>query len=324
LASRAFTRTLAALDDSLVRTWLLERDDYWRGSVLVANPRDPSIIDFIVDFLQSSPEDVRELARASVFFEQASWLWSNVTASSSAFSAETRAELEVALQRTYTAVAIAMVTVPVGPNAFSVRRPGTRDFERRLLFLIDIARQSDTLGGWWREAFATRVSRWSRGEGEPESLLKLLAAVNDGDGVDLDAAALAAKQVLITDTSYSYVKSLEWLHQLRSEFPDAFERLEWDQHVSDFETWLRDDLRSSAEDMSDTSELYFIDRVAGLLGVSIEADVWSDAQETVQHDEAERDAKIEPDPDSVDGSTPTRDLAAERREIDAIFIQLAD
>lgn len=67
-----------------------------------------------------------------------------------------------------------------------------------------------------------------------------------------------------------YIQCLEWLHQLRSEFPNAFSTDEWDQHVSDFETWLQDDLSSIAEDMSDTGELAFVDRVADLYGLTID------------------------------------------------------
>lgn len=319
LAGRAFRRTLAALDDSLVRTSHVR--DRWRETGVVADPHDPSIIDFIVDYLINSSEDVRQLAGACVFFEQATWLWATTTSSPSAPSGETLAAVHAALRRTYPSVAITMVTVPLGPGSFSYRAVGTRDFESRLLLLLDVARVDDAFGAWWREAFAHRVSRWSQGEGEPESVLKLLMAVGNEGGVDVDTGAIAAKQVLTS--GYSYVQGLEWLHQLRSEFPEAFDREEWSQHVSEFETWLHDDLSSSAEDMSDTDELHFVDRVADLFGLTVDDDIWNDAQETVRQNEAERDAQIDPDPD-YDAPSATRDFAVERREIEAIFTTLAD
>jgi hypothetical protein len=315
LTNRAFRRTLAALDDSFVRTWL--DSDHVRGTASVAEPHDPSIIDFMVDFLRASPEDVRELARASVFFEQASWMWATVGS-----SLETQAELHAALQRNYPAAGITEVTLRMGPNSFTYRGAGTRDFESRLLVLLDVARHNAEFAAWWSEAFAARVPVWRKGGGEPESMLKLLAAVEDRDGVDRGAAAIAAKHVLVDVTSYA--QSLEWLHQLRSLSPEALPRDEWDQHVAEFETWLRDDLTSSAEDMSDSSELRFIDHVADLLGVSIDDDVWIEAEETVQRNEAERDGQIDPDPDYDRGSSRLRDLGADRREIEAIFTRLAE
>ncbi len=322
LGNSAFKRTLAALDDSFVRTFL--DSDHWPGTVPAADPHDPSIIDFVVDFLRASPEDVRELARAAVFFEQASWLWATVGPPSSASSAETHAELQTALQRAYLAIGIRPVTVRGGPSSFSYRDKGTRDLESRLLVLLDVARQNSEYGAWLAEAFAARVSAWQQRKGEPESILKLLAALEDGDGVDRAAAAAAAKTVLVNATSY--VQSVEWLYQLRSLFPEALSRDEWDEHVAYFESWLRDKLASNAEEMSDSSELRFVDQVADLLGVSIDDDIWYEATETVERNEAEQDVQIDPDPDpDYDrGSSRQRDRAAERREIEAIFTRLAE
>jgi hypothetical protein len=262
LANRAFRRTLSALDDSLVRT---QMDlDQWGEMVSVADPHDPSVIDFIIDYLETSPEDVRDLARASAFFEQVSWLWTTL---GSCVSPEIRGELRGALRRTYDAVSITKVTVRQGPNAFTYRPAGTPNFESRLLSLLDAAREGGEFGEWWLETFKDRVSAWQQGNGEPESVLKLLAAVEDLDGIDHMAAASAAKNTLVTDSRYDgtrYAQSLEWLQQLRSGSPEVFTRDEWDEHINGFELWLRDSLVSTAEDMSDSSELRFIDHVADL------------------------------------------------------------
>jgi hypothetical protein len=296
---------MKALDDSLVRT--SRQRDHGQKPTFVAHPHDPSIIDFIIDYLSNSPEDVRELARGSLFFEQASWLWATSTESSPRASRTTLREIQAALQRAYSSPGITTVTVAMGSGSFSHRPAGTRDLEHRLLLLLEVARSDADFRAWWSKAFADRVPRWTQGEGEPESLLKLLGALSDEDDVDTHAAAIAAKRVVTG--GYDYVQGLEWLHQLRSKFPDAFEADEWNEHVADFETWLHDDLSSSAEDMSDTGELHFVDRVADLFGLTI--------------DEAERDGRIDPDPD-YDASASGRDVVREQREIEAIFTKLAD
>ena len=258
LGNRAFRRTLAALDDSLIRT--TQEQDHWRGTVLVAHPHDPSIIDFVRDFLRESPEDARELARGCAFFEQAAWLWETATTPSPSPSPELVDEIREALHRTYQSPGITMVTTPWGPSSWTYRPAGTRDLERRLHFLLGVARSNSDSMTWWRAAFTDRAADWARAEGEPDSLIKLLSALEKKDGVDVQAAAVAAKEVV--KKSHAYIQSSEWLHALRSKFPRAFKRDEWERYVDEFEAWLRDDLSSSAEDMTDASELTFVDRVA--------------------------------------------------------------
>lgn len=321
LGNRAFERTLAALDDSLIRT---EHDNNGfpttRG--VVVSPYDPSVIDFIVDFLHHSSEDVLELVRACVFFEQAAWLRALIMKSAATVTLELLGSLHRSLRRTYAASAISSVTVPVGPNTWAYRPVGTIDLEQRLLELQDIAHADAEFGQWWRDKLVDRLPCWEQGQGEPESLLQLLRYLTEDDGVDLTAAATAAKSVLATGSS-SYMLTLEWLHELRTEFPDAFEMDEWQRHVEGFDEWLREDLCSNAEDMSNPDELELVERIAGLYGLDIDDDAWAEAEETVRRNKAERDAQIDADP-SYERSSAGRDIANERHEIEAIFIGLAE
>ena len=321
LGNRAFQRTLAALDDSLIQT-SHDKDGFPASRGVVVTPYDPSVIDFMVDFLHHSSEDVLELARACVFFEQASWLRALVMKSATQANDEVLSAIRDSLRRSYAASAISPVTVSAGPSSWAYRPFGTRDLEERLFDLQDIAHADAEFGQWWRHELLQRLPCWEKGQGEPESLLKLLKYLTEDDGVDITAAATAAKSVLTTGSS-SHMLTLEWLHDLWSEFPEAFETDEWERHVAEFEAWLRDDLRTNAEDMSDPDELELVERIASLYGLDIDDETWADAEDTVSHNKAERDAQIDADP-SYERPSSGRDVANERQEIEAIFVGLAE
>ena len=316
LTSQAFRNTLSALDDSLIK---ISHTEVPGEAKVVVNLHDPSIIDFVVDYLRGSPEDLRILARACLYFEQAAWLLETAVSDSELNTTVT--DVCTALQRTYMAVAITRITVSVGPMSWVYRELGKRDFEQRLRLILGPASSDTELGRWWREAFDERVARWSHGEGEPESVLKLLAAIAEDFDVDVEAAARAAKSVLTSGPSY--VQSLEWLAELHAGFPDVFGFDEWEAQVNEFDTWLNNDFSHEAQDMFDSQELYFVEQVANSYGVVIEDAVWTDVEETVRRNEAERDSEIEPDPD-YDTRASHHDIAAEEREIEGIFERLAE
>jgi hypothetical protein len=75
--------------------------------------------------------------------------------------------------------------------------------------------------------------------------------------------------------------------------------------------------------MSDPDELELVDRIASLYGLDIDDETWAEAEDTVSHNKAERDAQIDADP-SYERPSSGRDVANERQEIEAIFVGLAD
>jgi conflict system STAND superfamily ATPase/restriction endonuclease len=317
LNNRAFERTLSRLDDSFVTTSQPAQHFPIEDDVVV-EPYDPSVIDFLVAFLHRSPGDVEELADGCLFFEQAEWLYDT-------FGKDAKPAVGVAirraLQRTYPAKAITLVSVPVGPRTWTYRPFGTGNVERRLLVIHREAQRGSELYSWWREQFLARLQNWAQGEGEPESTMALLKALSDTDSIDITEAAVAARKVL--SEGRSYMLSLEWLLDLRREFPAAFGREEWDTHVAEFDEWLKHGLSDVADDMSDLDELAQVERMVELYGLELDDEVWNDAEESVRRRVEERDAEIEDDR-AYERPELARDAAYEQRQIDALFSGLAE
>jgi hypothetical protein len=323
LGGRAFERTLAALDDSFVRT--AHDDAHWRNRGILVRAYDASVIDFLRDYLRRSPGDAVSVIKGAVFFEQVEWLLSALAVDGGPPPENLAADLSAATMRTFDAPGIRVVRVPVPPNAWTERARGTRDVEARLLATYRMRAAGlaweSTLSSWWRSTFEARVDQWRQGTGEPPSLLKLLEAVDAEDVDDFEAALEAAKSVM--RSGWSYVQTCEWLIEMRALFPEAFAIEEWAHVADEFANWIENDLTSSAQDMSTEDELAAVERVAEELGVPINEEELDFAQEAVQQNIAEHESEIDPDPDWEPG-TRSHDVGAERREIEAIFIRLAE
>jgi hypothetical protein len=296
------------------------------GDYVAAEPYNPSIIDFAVDLLRHSPEDVRQLARACVYFEQAYWLHSITTVDPRpALIAEAAGEVEAALQRTYVAVGMFPVRVTLGPSSWTYRDPGAADLDQRLLSILRATRMDPRLGIWWRETFEARVTEWTEGRGEPESVMSLIHTLREDDGVDLVRAAEAAKNVLVQ--SEGYAQGLDWLVTLREKFPEVVEAGEWEDYVEEFRSWARDNLLNSADEMMNLEELHLVDRLAGVCGVAIDDELWAKAEGIVEKNEAQAEAEVgwgpEPNPDFI-AALLGKDVHGEELEIEAIFTMLAE
>ena len=324
LTGQAFRRTLSALDDSLIRTRHGSGNWFEAAGILVA-PHDPSIADFVGDYVRASPADAEDLAEAALFFEQASWLW-NVAASDRDVPERLAAFLVTALQRTYEAPGLSPVVVPLSTHSWTHRPAGTVDHEARIRRVLEVAEgarsQRDALMGWCRDRFAERAAAWAAGNGEPPSILKLLEAVRGDDSFDADAVARSATGAM--HAKWDIVQETEWKADLRDLFPDAYTRDEWAAVVDEFAFWLEDDLASSADEMTDTGELRLVERVADRLGVVIDQDDLDAAEEQVRQNVAEREERVEADEEDWEPRSSSGGAADAGREVEAIFARLAD
>jgi len=180
---------------------------------------------------------------------------------------------------------------------------------------------STGLSHWWCDTFAARTGQWEEGNGEPESLIRLLETVDPDAVEDFPRAIEGAKAVLRSDQAV--VQSYEWLIELRDVVPGTFSVREWADVVDDFARWLEAELLSEVEDMSTEEELSAVERVAERLGVEIDQGDLEEASETLSENIAAREAEIDPDPEP-DTDPVVLDYQAENQEIEAIFVGLAD
>lgn len=324
LSGQAFRRTLSALDDSLVGT--RHGSGTWAeaAGVLVAT-HNPSIADFLGDYVRASPADAEDLAEAALFFEQASWLWS-VAAGDGDVPERLSPVLTAALERTYEAPGLSPVIVPLSTRSWTHRPAGTVDHEARLRHTLELAEragsQRDALMGWCRDRLSERLAAWDAGKGEPPSILKLLEAVRRDDRVDADAAARSAAGAM--EHKWDIVQETEWKADLRALFPDAYTRGEWETVVDEFASWLEADLASSANDMTDTEELRLVERVADRLGIVIDQDELDAADESVRENVVEAEERAGAGEEDWEPRVSSASAVDSRLEVEAIFERLAD
>jgi hypothetical protein len=323
LGGRAFNRSLAALDDSFIRT-AHDGGDGSQDKGIVVGPYDPSVVDFLRDYLRTSPGDASLLVQGAEFFEQVEWLYAALSAQGHP-SRDVIDGLSDAAMRTFEAPGLRVIRVRVTPNAWRKRPHGSRDIEARLLGVYRLFSPepvwSTGLSHWWCDTFAARTGQWEEGNGEPESLIRLLETVDPDAVEDFPRAIEGAKAVLRSDQAL--VQSYEWLIELRDVVPGTFSVREWADVVDDFARWLEAELLSEVEDMSTEEELSAVERVAERLGIEIDQGDLEEASETLSENIAAREAEI--DPDSEPDTDPVvLDYQAENQEIEAIFVGLAE
>ncbi|MFL5844303.1 MAG: restriction endonuclease [Solirubrobacteraceae bacterium] len=320
---RAFQRTLAALDDSLVSTRHASGDWIDLAGLLVGT-HDPSVADFAGDYLRASPADAQQLAHGAQHFEQATWLWA---LHDDHPPARLIAPLTDALMRTYDAPAIRPVVVSLSHHSWSHRPDGTIDREARLLDIHRLARNAggerERLMAWLTEAVTGRYEAWRAGEGEPESLLKLLEVLRDTPAVDADEAARAP--VAVMRSGWAYVQNVSWQADLRTTFPGAYTREQWTAVVDEYAAFMTGSgLETLADELTDIGDLREAEALAGRLGITLGEDELAPLEERVRERSDERERAAEEDEEWEPERSSPSSAQRQAREVEAIFERLAD
>lgn len=318
---RAFERALEVLDDSFVRTY----HDVGRVFVTVY---DPSVDDFLADYLASSPADAVLAVRGAVFFEQVEKL-ARLLRPAGVPVASVSTDLVDAVERCLEAPSSSWWDVYYGREATepTTTRRGV-SLEDRVDFIGGMKRwaspyRDEPLRSRIRELYEagkeTVLERWEQSQGEEQDALRLLNAMRRrSEGINRHARS--AKRLFTAGLHYP--EAFRRLLALRDLAPNVFEQAEWEELRRSYMLVAEGELENWTE-MSALDEIDDIERYAEDMGVRLDRDELRMTRSRVQQriDEAEdmaaeyaRDHEVEedPEPESQDD------------EMEMLFTRLAD
>lgn len=316
---RAFRRALKILDDSFIRTY------HDRDQIFVA-AYDPSVADFLADYVRASPGDARLLIRGAVFFEQIESLARMLGAWD--LAADAAYEYVDAIERCVDANSCTWEDVYFGPNA---TEPTTTRRRARLEERIDFIGRIKNWQGAYREAllktrirsiYATGKSRvldeWTKLRGDPEDALALLRGMRRRrEGIQV--YALAAKTLITDGLHYPYAFS--HLLALRDLAPSIFSDAEWAALRRRY-LEVADDELTGWREMRSADELDELEHYADRMGVQLDASVMEETRRQVEEAVAEAEERAAEGIEDDGPDTPEPDGG--EAEIEALFTSLAN
>ncbi len=319
--SRAFTRALKVLDDSFVRTY------HDSGRIFVA-VYDPSVDDFLSDYLAASPTDARVAVRGAVFFEQVEKLGRLLRAPEIPQDS-LASDFVDAVGRCFASSSCTWEGVFLGPDAVTPTTMRKRaSLEGRLDF---IGRMTGWGGAYGREPLRARLQMkyadganlvsesWEEGQGDDDDALYLLQAMR-ARGERTDEHDVAAKQLITSGLHYP--DAFRRLLKLRDLAPTLFGEDEWDELRHSYLVVAERELADWSE-ISALDEIDDIEHYAERMGVDLD---WHEVEETrervasqlaeAQEAAAEQaeDRELEEEPEQ----------ATNEDEIEVLFTRLAD
>lgn len=324
---RQFQTSLKVLDDSFIST---QR----RGRTTIVVPHNPSLLDFLTEYVRSSPADAKLLLAGARYIEQVLWAWS-------------------ALSRSATGTAGRSLPPPTAlTNAFSSAFEATLDsppldrisrsgllpsFARlgspygRLELLLDYLDQAPTLAEVMTNDWLRRhANDWARGS-LPDALslegISLVRRLARHGALDARAVVADLKPKLLSiPERLTRWQCIAEAHDLA---PRAFGDQEWkllQEEVTDALDELLDDAAAYFEEVS---ELEDFTAAAELMGIELDDVVLDTAMEDVAIAVAERESEGEGDPDyepdhDADDFRGLRGGGQDDSDIDAMFSRLSD
>jgi hypothetical protein len=316
---RAFRRALKILDDSFIRTY------HDRDHIFVV-PYDPSVADFLAEYVRSSPADARLLVRGAIFFEQIESLSRMLPARD--LAGQTASEYLDAVERCLNANSCTWHDVYFGPHA---TEPTTIRHRARLEQRIDFVGRVKTWRGAYREeSLKTRVRAiyaagkdrvrddWMKLRGDPEEAVQLLGGMRRRrEGIQ--AYALAAKTLITDGVHYPYAFS--HLLALRDLAPSIFSEPEWAALRRRY-LEVADDELTNWHEMRSIDQLDDLEHYAERMGVQLDTSVLKETRLQVEQAIAEaEDRALE---GAEDDEPETHEPDGGEAEIEALFTSLAN
>jgi DNA polymerase III delta prime subunit len=324
LPSRAkrFERALKVLDDSFVA---IRRED---DGTLFIDVHDPGLADFLNAQLMDDTPMLEAAVRSAQFFEQLNHLWGmvfdgaeptqGVVCRGTGFVSSARRLLE----------SQSLIWIRQRLDARTTRMTRRRSSkESRVARLLSIARSPvapDGLASYVEECLSQLVDQWWEGAIDEGSATQLAAAlrVEERPRAPRDWK-LAMKHALMSDPYY--LDAWEALAAFRGEFPELFDEAVWRELARRFTEFVDAELQDSAYYQTDSD----VDR---LVECAAAFDYVLDDESVVDIRRRITDRKAVPGRARDSGfdlgwfTDPSSylDLAAQHREMDAMFAGLLD
>lgn len=311
-----FIRSLKVLDNSFIAT---RQED---GKTF-AEPANPSIVDFIAEWLKESSEEAIFAVEGAAFFAQLEWLAGSVVG---AVPASVQSALHERL-----ATAVEVLFDSAEPCWELVRWQGRRDEVmwpvshepcERLVFVISLLGEypglRPKLEAWFAEQLVQECDTWSErhipDEATPVGLVHALREA----GRESEGVARRAKDHLSRNLTRPY--AWRQLLRLRDLEPGIFEIREWADLQGEFQGFAGE-MIANYEDIEDLEAVGEIESLAEDVGVELVEEELEFARDEVARTVAEHGNEIDWHDEMERSRLPTADK--EQAQIDALFGRLA-
>lgn len=310
---RRYARSLGALDDSFVSS---EADILGHLSIGFINP---SLVDFLRQYLIGSRPDAELAIRSANHFEQVHWLWHTLASKSDAPPSSLIPLFSDAFERT-------LVTEPpqgaqkLWQYGRSVRSSPAGLLHMRLDELVSIGHLSSLADAAmpWLER---EGGRWLTNIEEAEQLANPSVPAIASSLVEvgaLDAAYTVSVLKAVAEAMSSDLYYWEFVGALRESFPDVYDEDEWSRHRGSFEEYLGYALEDPIGYLETSEEIGSLENLVSTFGANNPEYQFGEARQTLEELEAEAEER-DYDFDYDGGSRSLADFGDSDADINAMF-----
>lgn len=251
-----------------------------------AHLHKPAVLDFLLGWLNETPEVVPRLLRAAVFLDQVEKVWSYSRSVGPSSDVAKRRALERVRTAFYgdkdlvMAKALELRDRPLATReqvqAWSGRRrlePTRITHELRARFLVDLAREDEfaDLRMPLRSALEALVARWELPSGDPTFGIVILERLDDERWFTDEEFAVLRRRVRNALLDADTLEAYDALAQLRERWPESFDNLYWEDAATRFREYAERRLEeepvlgSGIDEIEATAAVYGVD-----LGTALE------------------------------------------------------
>jgi hypothetical protein len=232
-SSRDFEHALKQLDGNFIKTNAL-------GDARIVTFHNPSVLDFLENYLADSPNDVAALIDTACFFDQFVRLWHGRGEKRFSGVDKYGSEFVQALARQFYAPTCRIIRVSDGRGTIVSARRYDRSFESRTSFVVEVM---EGLGTKDSRALADQLlsylpGRINAGNADRDDLVRLLTTLSDRKWLPDSPIFAAAKEYLTH--GLQEVEDFNIAMQFAESFPEALTPEDKDRISTDFERCCRD------------------------------------------------------------------------------------